>query len=228
MLTMSLLILALAVSLDGFGVGATYGLRQIKIPVLSIVIIALCSGITILLSMQIGDWLSRLFSPSMANALGAFILIGIGIWSLYQIFPKKDEAKERPDSAKLATSEASAAQDQEGNEALVRIELKRMGLVIQILKTPSVADIDRSGIISPSEAALLGLALSLDAFGAGIGAALLGYNPYVTSTVIAVSSGAFLAAGLNIGLRFAGLTWMRKMSILPGCFLIIIGIIKLL
>jgi putative Mn2+ efflux pump MntP len=40
----SLLILAFAVSLDGFGVGVMYGLRKIRIPLVSIGIISLWSG----------------------------------------------------------------------------------------------------------------------------------------------------------------------------------------
>lgn len=40
----SLLLLAFALSLDGFGVGITYGLRKMKIPLLSVLIISLCSG----------------------------------------------------------------------------------------------------------------------------------------------------------------------------------------
>ena len=57
----SLILLAFAVSLDGFGVGVTYGLRRIRIPVLSVVIIALCSGIVVWVSMQIGTLLTRLY-----------------------------------------------------------------------------------------------------------------------------------------------------------------------
>ena len=43
-LYVSVLLLALAVSLDSFGAGLNYGLRNIKIPIGSILIIALCSG----------------------------------------------------------------------------------------------------------------------------------------------------------------------------------------
>ena len=59
----SLLILAFAVSLDGFGVGVMYGLRKIRIPLLSIGIISLWSGIIIYSSMQIGVLMSSFMSP---------------------------------------------------------------------------------------------------------------------------------------------------------------------
>ena len=60
----SLLILAFAVSLDGFGVGVMYGLRKIRIPFLSIGIISLWSGAIIFISMQIGVLMSSFMSSS--------------------------------------------------------------------------------------------------------------------------------------------------------------------
>jgi putative sporulation protein YtaF len=227
----SLLILAFAVSLDGFGVGVMYGLRQIRIPFLSIGIISLWSGIIIFSSMQIGVWMSGILSPVLAKKLGAVILIGIGIWALVQMMRQKHQDIEPADTSEKATKflEADLPDDTlQKTKRVIYIELKRFGLVIQILRTPSIADVDKSGIISASEATMLGLALSLDAFGAGIGAALIGFKPLITASVIALASGTFIALGLRIGLRFAQRMWMRKLSVLPGCVLILMGIIKLI
>jgi putative sporulation protein YtaF len=223
---LSLLMLAFAVSLDGFGVGVMYGLRKIRIPFLSVAIIACCSGVVIFASMQIGVYISRLLAPHYARSAGGVILIGIGLWALYQLYRQKED-----DSASVETGQNVASGEElqaSAKKQLLNIELKRLGLVIQILRTPSIADVDRSGNISASEAALLGLALSLDAFGAGIGAALIGFPPLLTSAVIALASGIFLATGLRIGFIYSELAWLRKLSVLPGCVLIIMGIMKLL
>ncbi|MBC8079747.1 MAG: manganese efflux pump [Gorillibacterium sp.] len=234
----SLLILAVAVSLDGFGVGAMYGLRKIHIPRLSIIIIAFCSGLVILLSMYIGAWLSAYISPSVAKDIGAVILIGIGVWTIFQMIIQKDVPESLEDAAGIAgIAEMSntVSQDNESIDWVVKhkpavfsLELKRMGLVIQILRTPSIADADRSGVISSSEAAMLGLALSLDAFGAGIGAALVGFSPFHTAGLIAVSSAIFISLGLNLGFRFANLNGLRRFSVLPGIILIVMGLMKLI
>jgi putative sporulation protein YtaF len=90
----SLLLLAFAVSLDGFGVGVMYGLRKIRIPLLSIAIISLWSGIIIFGSMQIGVWMSSLMSVAVAKRIGAVILIGIGIWALIQMLQQKQQEPE--------------------------------------------------------------------------------------------------------------------------------------
>lgn len=222
----SLLFLAFAVSLDGFGVGVMYGLRKIRIPLTSVAIISGWSGLIIFTSMQIGVMMSRFVTPGAAKSVGAVILMGIGLWALYQMFTEKKEEtnSELAPGASEALAPAGAAPSA---KEIVSIELRRFGLVIQILKTPSIADMDRSGYISPYEATLLGLALSFDAFGAGIGAALLGFTPWITASVIALASGTFLSLGFNIGFRYAEMKWLRKLSILPGFVLIIMGIMKL-
>lgn len=231
MYTLSLLLVAFAVSLDGFGVGVTYGLRQLKIPVRSILVIAFCSAATILLSMQIGAWLAGFLSSRWAEGIGAFILIGIGIFSLWQVRRStEDSEKSNSDSkgneeAEVTTS--SSLDNARSNQSVLRIEMKRLGLVIQILKSPSAADVDKSGVISAGEAAMLGLALSLDSFGAGIGAAMLGFNPWLTAAVVSLFGALFLAAGLHLGFRLSGIRIMHKLNWIPGLLLMVIGLYKL-
>ncbi len=82
MLAVTMLILALAVSFDGFGTGVSYGIRKIRIPALSIIIIAICSATIMFLSMQLGNVLFHWLSQRAANGLGAFILIAVGFWAI--------------------------------------------------------------------------------------------------------------------------------------------------
>ncbi|WP_027093970.1 MntP/YtaF family protein [Cohnella thermotolerans] len=233
---MSLILLAMAVSLDGFGVGITYGLRKIRIPLLSVAIISLCSGLIILTSMMVGVALSRWLSPHGASAVGAGILICIGIWALVQFFRNREKegpspAEERSDEHKASVSASASvplSASASAERAVLTLELRRMGIIIQILRTPSAADVDRSGIITAGEAFLLGMALSLDAFGAGIGAALVGFPPLLTAGLISLASGTFLWLGMRVGFVVAGWRWVRRLTVLPGIILIVMGIMKLL
>ncbi|WP_169085210.1 MntP/YtaF family protein [Paenibacillus sp. PL91] len=232
----SLLVLAFAVSLDGFGVGVTYGLRRIRIPLLSVFIIACCSGLIIYLSMQVGGWLTGFLSEFVARLIGACVLILIGGWALLQLKRGKqnDEAVEAAEiasqgSAKIAESKVQSHAGEMASTALVvMVELKRLGLVIQILRTPQAADVDKSGTISASEAVMLGVALSLDAFGAGLGAALIGLPSLITALTIAAASAIFLVGGIRFGFRFSAWRGMQTLSLLPGILLIMMGIMKLL
>ncbi|SEM62004.1 MntP/YtaF family protein [Paenibacillus sp. OV219] len=234
----SLLLLAFAVSLDGFGVGVTYGLRRIRIPLFSIVIIAFCSGLVVWLSMQIGSILTGYMSPVIAKWIGALLLMCIGVWALIQYWQRRKAGENgaNEDAADRAASQVSGiavtgvepAAGELAASAIVNLELKRLGIVIQILRTPQVADVDRSGTISASEAILLGFALSLDSFGAGLGAAMVGFNPLLTAFVICTASAVFLLAGMRLGFRFAGWRGMQTLSVLPGIMLIVMGFLRLM
>ena len=227
----SVIVLAFAVSLDGFGVGVTYGLRRIRIPLLSVIIIACCSGLIIWLSMQAGSWLSGVISEHAANIAGAAILIAIGCWALTQLLRTKEGADSESGSSASEDQAAEALPLAAGSASpstVLLVELKRLGLVIQILRTPQAADVDRSGTISSSEALMLGTALSLDAFGAGLGAALLGLPALLTAVAIAVTGALFLIAGTRLGIRLSPRKGMHAISCLPGILLIVLGITKLL
>jgi putative sporulation protein YtaF len=221
----SLFLLSFAVSLDGFGVGITYGVRKIKIPLSSIFIIAACSGLIILLSMMVGVAFTGWMSPQGASIVGAVILIGIGMLAIFQFIRsgEREDADPSLDNSGLATVQI----DQLSYNPVLTMELKVFGFIIQILRTPSAADRDKSGTISAGEAFFLGTALSLDAFGAGIGAALVGFPPLLTAILIAAASGFFLWSGTRVGFWVSGWRWIRQLSVLPGVILIAMGIFKL-
>lgn len=207
--SISLFLLAFAVSLDSFSVGLTYGLRKIRIPLISILIISGCSAVILFFAMGVGHFLERLFSTRMAESLGGLILIVLGAWVLFQFF--------RPEKVTEPT-------DIEGT--IINFEIKSLGVVIQILKKPLSADFDQSGVITGVEAFMLGLALSLDAFGAGIGAAMLGYSPLILAASVTVMSSLFVFLGMRLGGIFAQYEWVQKFSFIPGVILIIIGLLK--
>jgi putative sporulation protein YtaF len=206
----SLLLLAFAVSLDSFSVGFTYGLRKMQIPFKSILVIACCSAITLLAAMGVGNSIATFLSPEIADKIGGIVLVLIGGWVLYQFFRPSSQSNEKPEE-----------------KTLVNFEIKSLGLVIHILRRPMAADFDKSGTITGIEAFLLGLALSLDAFGAGIGAALLGYSPWMMAILVALMSSVFVWSGMMCGRVFSEIRWIKKCSFLPGLVLILIGIWKI-
>ncbi|MEX2415839.1 MAG: sporulation membrane protein YtaF [Paenibacillaceae bacterium] len=221
---MSLILIALAVSLDSCSVGLLYGARKIRIPWVSILIISICSGAVIWGSMSLGLVMMEWLEPEMAKAVGALILVLVGVWAVFQFF-----LHHRKPNVLDHTAERIVIKNMElPIQTVLHIEIRKIGLVIQILRSPTVADIDQSGNISPWEASLLGIALSLDALGAGIGAALIGYSPLSTALWIAFSGGLFITIGLRLGRWLSSRRWMQRLSILPGLLLITLGIMKLL
>ncbi|MFD1039766.1 sporulation membrane protein YtaF [Virgibacillus byunsanensis] len=202
-------ILVIAVSLDSFGVGITYGMRKIRVPFNALFIIMLCSGLTVLASMTIGELLSSIISEGMANVIGGSILIALGIFCLFNVIRSKLQSVE--DHVKHAHQET-----------------KRLTQIKTVIKEPQQADLDHSGTISISEALILGFALALDAFAAGLGAAMLGYTPLLTAISIALMSGIFLYYGINTGIILSKSKQMEQMTFLPPLLLIALGIINML
>ena len=91
---------------------------------------------------------------------------------------------------------------------------------------PTAADFDQSGIITWQEAWLLGIALSLDSFAVGIGAAMSGMSPQLTALMAGGVTLASLLLGWELGYRWQHATdgqWAR----LPAVILIGLGIINI-
>lgn len=205
----SLLLLAFAVSLDSFTVGLTYGMRRVTIPLKSLLIISSCTFIVLLIAMGIGSIIELFISYGAANKVGGVILICMGLWVLYQFLTSQMGSKENNPEYKT-----------------VQFEIKRLGIIIKILKKPMEADMDRSGNISSFEALFLGLALSLDSFAAGVGAALIDLPPILFAATVTISSVLFVITGIYTGKIFGNIAWFQRLSFLPGIALILIGVFK--
>ena len=196
-----LIFLVIAVSLDGFGVGITYGIQKIHVPLIALLIIMLCSGFIVLLSMTIGSMLSAFISPHIAKVFGGSILISLGVFSLYNIVRSKSNIEE--------TSKRSN---------------KKEYVLKTVLINPDKADLDSSGVISANEALLLGIALALDAFGAGLGASIIGYSTLLTPILISCMSGLFVFSGIRIGLFLSKSKQLQKTTFIAPLLLIALGI----
>lgn len=219
MLFISTLLFAMALSFDGFGVGVAYGVSKIKIPFFSLLVISITSALAISLSMLAGHLLSTFVSVKVAERVGAIILIMVGLWIIFQPWLQKKARNNKE-------------HNQETHHAIkvtpstYKFQIKSLGLVIQIIKEPSAADLDSSGTINLLEAFFLGLALAMDALGAGFGAAMAGFKPILTPLIVGIVKFIFVSLGDYLGRRYTPGWLGAKAAILPGWVLIILGISK--
>lgn len=201
-----LFLLVIAVSLDGFVVGMTYGMKKVKIPFAALFIIMFCSGTVVITSMSIGNILRLFISEKTTSFLGGLILIILGIIVLISV---------------LRTSNSHVKVKNNDSK-------KKLTGIKTVLKSPDKADLDKSGSLSLWEATLLGTALALDAFGAGLGAALLGFSPLITTILIALMSGLFLFCGSQLGYQLSRYKLFNKLTFTPPLILITLGIYNML
>ena len=100
-------------------------------------------------------------------------------------------------------------------------------LIINILKEPVQADLNKSGEIDLKEAFFLGFALAMDALGAGLGAAMSGYSLFWTSLLVGATEFIMINSGIIVGQRLQIDRLKKTATILPGGIIIILGLTKL-
>ncbi len=222
MVMLQVILLCAAVSFDGFGAGFSYGARNLRIPLPSLVIISFSSAAAMTLSMLLGWTLTSYVSVSLSSLFGGVILVSLGSWVIWQ-------------GANAGGEEENNALEIERDEQPFSKGEKRLhsgkgllSFIKKVLVEPEEADLDRSGSINCKEAFLLGLALAGDAFAAGIGVALAGFDPWLTSIMVGLSKFMLLKLGL-----FGGRFSRNKLNAFPvhllsGGMLILVGIFNIL
>jgi len=205
-------LIAFAISIDSLSVGLAYGIKNIRVPLRSILILDLISICLLSLGFFAGNILSRLFPAFLTNVVGALILFIIGLWYIIQgwlnyKYPK-NQAQE-PISIAI-------------------ISINSLGIAINIMRDPSGVDLDTSGIIDTSEAVLLGFALAVDSLAVGLVVSLSSI-PMILLTLLLVGilNLLLLKAGITFGKKYINDDLREKTAFVPGIILIILSLIRL-
>jgi putative sporulation protein YtaF len=201
-------LVALAVSLDGFLVGIAYGIKRIRVPLGSLSVITGISMLMILVSMTVGKVISHYASSYWSTVLGTGILLGLGVYYWWEAWRKF-----------LARKHAAAE--------FVSLNIKPLGLIIHILLEPEQADQDASGEISLREAWLLGFALSMDSLAAGVGLALTGNHVLLTAVMVGWLQFLLVWLGTIGGVYLKGEAVRKAAPFLSGCVFVFLALSRL-
>jgi putative sporulation protein YtaF len=186
-----ILALAFAISADGFLAGLAYGMGGIKIPAASRFIIAFAASAMLAVSMALGDALNRLLPAYLHEYLAIIILLGIGIYLIFQ-------GQKKPAKKDVAYG------------TVWQLSLPALGLIIQILRHPAEVDQNEDRSIAAGEALLLGLALSLDSLGIGFGVAMGGFP--IGPTVLCAGLCKFILLSIALKLGVCLSAWGKNIS----------------
>ncbi len=83
-LILSALLFSLSSNLDNVVIGIAYGIKKIKLGILANLIIAFVTSTGTFLSMSVGAYISTFLPRSVANILGAGVVIILGIYFVVQ------------------------------------------------------------------------------------------------------------------------------------------------
>ncbi|EEA04263.1 sporulation protein YtaF [Burkholderia sp. H160] len=201
-----ILLIAVSSNLDNIGVGTSYGVRKINIPIASNLLIAVVTATGTFLSIILGQSVYLFISKEMAGLLGGGIIVVAGLWVVVQ-----ERVMHRVREPRQA-------------EPNVKTRCSRYGFrhIVQILDNPIVADWDFSGHIDLEEALALALALTINNIPNGVGAGMLGLNIYAMTAAVFVVS--IITIWLGIYLGKLGVRWMGRFAgVLGGVLLICVG-----
>src|SRR5699024_6599125 len=150
-------------------------------------------------SMNIGSFIGQFIPPIYATYAGGIILVCLGLFLLSSLVWTK-----------------------------IKMNNNSKHSYSSFIKNPAIVDADNSGTLSVTEAFILGIALALDAFGAGFAAAILGFSVFSTSFLIVIASCLFVYSGFKFGHILSLIKWINEFIFLPPILLIIIGTLSFL
>jgi putative sporulation protein YtaF len=205
-----ILLLTAALEIDAFAASFAYGSKKIKIPFTSTLIITTICSLVLVISLLMGTFLRQYIPESLTTAIGFIILFLIGVIKLLDSITKSIIKKH--------------------NRVFINKEIKfsifNFRCILSLYANPINADIDGSKIISPSEAAVLAMALSIDSLAVGFGVAFSDLNIAMIFFVSLVAGVFAVLTGCLIGNNIANKTSVN-ISWVGGLILICLAIFKL-
>ena len=198
-------ILVAALSLDTLFACVAYGMKKIRVPFLSAVVMAAVGTCFLALSVTLRGVTGRFFPEQLIRYIGFAVLIVMGMINIFQSLLKGLLRRDKT----------------------IRFNVSEYSFVLKICLDETEADIDASKQLSPREAFLLALALSADSL-------LTGFSIKVTPACFAMlglfSFGMGLLAvliGIAAGRRVSAKSGCN-LSWLSGLLLIVIAFMKIL
>lgn len=203
------IMLSVLMSIDAMAVGVAYGIKQVRIPLGSKLIIGCCSAVCGYISMLAGNLLAQVLPEAVGKWVGSGILFFLGIWFLIQNLRPCAEVKTKKTLAELA--------------------IKSLGITITIVRNPILCDMDQSGSIDRKESVVVGSALAMDILGAGLGLGIAKVSGWYMPLMVGFCQILFLYMGLFFGDHLGKVTkrFEAVTGILPGIIMISISIAKL-
>lgn len=198
------ILLPLAVCIDTFAAGVSYGVKCLKIPTASLLIISGTGAFGMGISLMLSEIAARIIPPRYSGIIIGTVLIVMGVISLALSILKK----------RLSSSNVTK-----------NLTLDGIGLSVNIFLDPTIADCDKSCVLSPKEALRLAIPLSLDSVTSGLAVGMLidTREKLIASALTLIGGGLSVWMGSFIGRRI--ITKVNfDMSWLEGAILLTLGI----
>lgn len=212
MTILNIILLAISLSIDAFGIGISYSIRKVAIPFSSKIIISVISIIMTGVSFIIGSTILLFVNENVAKFTGCFMLIILGIWTIVQGLKSKNESKKEAHENKTLS-----------------FFVKPLKLTVQVIKGPTAFDMDDSKHIDIFESVYLGVSLSIDSLVVGISYAVVGGSSYLIPIYVGLAQFIFLSFGEILGSKISSIKNVdsKVFVVISGLILILLSIVRM-
>ncbi|ABW17817.1 manganese efflux pump [Alkaliphilus oremlandii] len=202
-----IILITLAICIDSFVLGITYGIKKIRISKMAVFIINLVNIVVLGVSIYFASVMRQYISQHTSSLISCLILVGLGIFFMLEGFIKY----------KIETT---------NDCRLAKFYIPKLGIIIDIALDYTKADLDFSGNLDLKGALYLGFVLSIDALGIGFGLSLGGINYLYFLPLVLFSNIISILYGQYLGTKITHYNSSLKTSLLPGSILIFSGLLK--
>ena len=196
----SSLLFAISANIDSFIVGMSYGIKKSNIDLLKSTVISLVTLTGTVIAILMGTQISQFLPASSTQAIGCALLIGLGLYYIIKSF--FSYIREKIKKAEVKSNECGSGTQN---------------------NLPA-----KASLLTMKEGLFLGLALSINNFGMGIGASITGLKLLPTAVMSLVVSVIFLYAGNLIGKTKVPHISDQSADFISGLILAALGIYELL
>ena len=193
------LLFSIAISFDSLVSFFGYGIEKIKVGFLQIIFIMFINTIFLAVGLFCGHYLSLLINDSIIKYISFSLLLMVGLFKLAS------------DLLKLWLSKHKGI----NNKTFLKICID-----------PINADINKDKILSFKESLFIGIALSIDSLGVGLGLGVNKTNQYLIFIFSFIIGLVFSFIGYLIGKKVSSKTTLN-LSWLSGVLLILLAILKI-
>lgn len=196
----SSLLFAISANIDSFIVGMSYGIKKSNIDLLKSTVISLVTLTGTVIAILMGTQISQFLPASSTQAIGCALLIGLGLYYIIKSF--FSYIREKIKKAEVKSNECGSGTQN---------------------NVPA-----KASLLTMKEGLFLGLALSINNFGMGIGASITGLKLLPTAVMSLVVSVILLYAGNLIGKTKVPHISDQSADFISGLILAALGIYELL
>lgn len=206
-----LILLIVVLSMDAFAAGFSYGIEKVRVPFLSLTVIALLSGGMLTASLLAGNLLMEFIPEALTKGISFTVLFLLSLYKFYDALPSLHGG-----SRKLTDRKPAQGNQAQGNYARGKFTTDTISQKVNK---------EDKAVLSCREGAVLAIALSIDNISAGLCTGTVS----LPSIILLLLTTAIHFFALRLGVLTGGMLSHKSQGFawLGGAILLVLAFLRL-